>query len=30
MTSYETSFFLDESNLRLPVCEARPRIGEVA
>jgi carbamoyl-phosphate synthase large subunit len=30
MTSYETSFFLDESSLRLPVCEARPRIGEVA
>ena len=30
MTSYETSFFLDETSLRLPVCEARPRIGEVA
>jgi len=30
MTSYETSFFLDESSLRLPVCEARPRMGEVA
>jgi carbamoyl-phosphate synthase large subunit len=30
MTSYETSFFLDEASLRLPVCEAPPRIGEVA
>jgi carbamoyl-phosphate synthase large subunit len=30
MTSYETSFFLDEASLRLPVCEARPRISEVA
>jgi carbamoyl-phosphate synthase large subunit len=40
MTSYETSFFLDEANLRLPVCEPRARyavsglsrtdIGEVA
>jgi carbamoyl-phosphate synthase large subunit len=30
MTSYETSFFLEETSLRLPVCEARPRIGEVA
>ena len=30
MTSYETSFFLDETSLRLPVCEARPRMGEVA
>jgi carbamoyl-phosphate synthase large subunit len=30
MTSYETSFFLDESSLRLPVCDARPRISEVA
>lgn len=25
MTSYETSFFLDEASLRLPVCEPRPR-----
>jgi carbamoyl-phosphate synthase large subunit len=30
MTSYETSFFLDEANLRLPVCEPRARMGEVA
>ena len=30
MTSYETSFFLDETSLRLPVCESRPRMGEVA
>ncbi len=30
MTSYETSFFLDETSLRLPVCEPRARMGEVA
>jgi carbamoyl-phosphate synthase large subunit len=30
MTSYETSLFLDEGSLRLPVCEARPRMGVVA
>jgi carbamoyl-phosphate synthase large subunit len=30
MTSYETSFFLDEASLRLPVCDARPRMGVVA
>ena len=30
MTSYETSFFLDEKSLRLPVCEPRARMGEVA
>jgi len=30
MTSYEASVFLEESNLRLPVCESRPSIGEVA
>jgi carbamoyl-phosphate synthase large subunit len=30
MTSYETSFFLEETSLRLPVCEPRARIQEVA
>ena len=30
MTSYETSFFLDEASLRLPVCESPARMGEVA
>jgi carbamoyl-phosphate synthase large subunit len=30
MTSYEASVFLEEANLRLPVCDARPRMGEVA
>jgi carbamoyl-phosphate synthase large subunit len=30
MTSYETSFFLDETSLRLPVCEPQARMGEVA
>jgi carbamoyl-phosphate synthase large subunit len=30
MTSYETSFFLDETSLRLPVCEPRVQVGAVA
>jgi carbamoyl-phosphate synthase large subunit len=30
MTSYEASVFLEEANLRLPVCEPRPPIEEVA
>jgi carbamoyl-phosphate synthase large subunit len=30
MTSYETSFFFEETSLRLPVCEPRARIEEVA
>ena len=30
MTSYEASLFLEDASLRLPVCEARPPIEEVA